>query len=283
MKKKLYALFLISIIFNFNNSFAYVSSKCLDQINLALNQGSDSAPIPVECQYYKVSDLDKTMQDKVFAKLKKQKDAVTKDSKLSGVLGALRNSNNPEVATTETKEIKPTPLQAESLILTNSTSEGNKEESNSTSNCVPDSTIDLANAARISIEKECDVDSHPDQNHPGKVYFADDIDFSRAIVLNQDERWCAVDDKNFGMNRELIKSEWDDKEAKDGSVIKGCSTTKEDSSPDFKVFMRHCLQGNFSLKCAVKKSNSPILKRLKYFVPAKNWKNIKPPLGTIDK
>ena len=91
------------------NAFAVknVSYKCLDQINLALGKGSISSTIPVECQYFKVSDLDEQVKVKIFAKMGKTKDSFNSDSKLSSVLGALLNADSTEVAVHENVKLAP--------------------------------------------------------------------------------------------------------------------------------------------------------------------------------
>lgn len=176
------------------SAFAGISSKCLDQINLALNNGSDSAPIPVECQYYKISDLEKPVQTKIIERLKKSKDTVTKDSKLSNVLGSLRNANNPEPGVSEVNENKPNTPQPETLILKSATTEESPPTEVVTppetdgKSCLPDHwTL----GKPVEDQHQYDWLDIPS----GVTYDVDQIDHNLVITLLFDtkSRWCPVD------------------------------------------------------------------------------------------
>lgn len=105
-------ILLLLILISSSSALAFVSQKCLDQFNLVLaGQSSDSSPIPVECQYYKMSDLDPGLQKKVRSQIHSDVDTKA-DFKLSSILATLKSANKaPPASVEEIQKNKASPVQ----------------------------------------------------------------------------------------------------------------------------------------------------------------------------
>ena len=75
-----------------------VSAKCLEPLLKAIEQAegngkSASNVVPIECQYYRVEELDQSIQARLVTAMKRKSKSVTSDKRLSEVFGLLINDD----------------------------------------------------------------------------------------------------------------------------------------------------------------------------------------------